>query len=268
MSDGLAERVAAHPLWYHTIDLGNGVVTPGWFDLRPVLDRLPWPDLAGKRCLDVGTYDGHLAFELERRGAGEVLATDIASHHDWDWLPRHRETGVAVFDAMAGEKGRGFEIAREALGSEVRRELISIYDLCPERVGVFDVVVCGALLLHLRDPFRALAALRSVCRGRLLSIEQIDVVLSAVHRRRPLLDVVGSDGQWTVPNAAGHSAMLRVAGFDEITSVGPFAIPLGPSYPDRVGQAPRARLRTRLRQGVQDRLLGARGVPARAVLGR
>ena len=22
-------------VWYHTIDLGDGLVTPGWFDLRP-----------------------------------------------------------------------------------------------------------------------------------------------------------------------------------------------------------------------------------------
>ena len=77
-------------LWYHTMELAPGVVTPGWFDLRPILDRLPWPDVEGKRCLDVGTYDGHLAFELERRGAAEVLALDISDHESWDWPIRIR----------------------------------------------------------------------------------------------------------------------------------------------------------------------------------
>jgi 2-polyprenyl-3-methyl-5-hydroxy-6-metoxy-1,4-benzoquinol methylase len=35
---------------------------------------------------------------------------------------------------------------------------MSVYDLSPERVGRFDVVVCGSLLLHMRDPARALEA--------------------------------------------------------------------------------------------------------------
>ena len=62
--------VQEHEFWYHTIDVAPGVATPGWFDLRPVVDRYPWPDVTGKRCLDIGTYDGFLAFQLEARGAG------------------------------------------------------------------------------------------------------------------------------------------------------------------------------------------------------
>src|SRR5688500_6101672 len=41
--------VAAQPFWYHTIEVHPGVVTPGWFDLRLIVDRLPWPDVRGKR---------------------------------------------------------------------------------------------------------------------------------------------------------------------------------------------------------------------------
>ena len=117
----LRERVAANPLWYHTIELEPGLVTSGWFDLRPVVDRLPWPDVRGKRCLDVGTYDGFLAFELERRGAGEVVATDIGGHEGWDWPHELRSRGPAYLAALAGPKGNGFEIAHEALveGAEV-----------------------------------------------------------------------------------------------------------------------------------------------------
>ena len=51
------ERVAAHA-WWHVIELAPGVVTPGSWDLRPTAAELPWPDVAGKRCLDVGTMDG------------------------------------------------------------------------------------------------------------------------------------------------------------------------------------------------------------------
>ena len=44
----LAARVAGYG-WYHTIDLGDGVVTKGMFDHRPVVDRYMLPaDLSGR----------------------------------------------------------------------------------------------------------------------------------------------------------------------------------------------------------------------------
>ncbi|HEX4863507.1 MAG TPA: hypothetical protein VFV02_05520, partial [Acidimicrobiales bacterium] len=54
----LQRQVDEHPFWYHTMDIVSGVATPGWFDLRPVVDQMPWPDVKGKRCLDIGTFDG------------------------------------------------------------------------------------------------------------------------------------------------------------------------------------------------------------------
>ena len=101
--------------WYHTIELAPGVVAPGWFDMRPVLARMPWPDVTGKRCLDIGTYNGSIAFELERRGASEVVATDISDHADWDLLPRAAHNVAVVQESLIGEKGRGLEVAKEAL---------------------------------------------------------------------------------------------------------------------------------------------------------
>lgn len=229
-------RVAACPLWYHTIELAPDVVTPGWFDLRPIVDRMPWPDVAGKRCLDVGTWDGFLAFELERRGAAEVVATDIPSHESWDHTPRDRGTAIAFHEATVGTKGEGFRIAAEALGSAVRHEWINVYDLSPERVGDFDVVVCGSLLLHLQRPFDALEALRSVCRGVFLSSEHIDPALTIRVRRRPAMFIDGQQGRWLVPNRAGHARMLEVAGFDVLRRSRPYAIPYGPSHPHRAGR--------------------------------
>ncbi len=63
--------------WYHTQELAPGLVTPGMFDLRPYVDRYGLPEsIAGMRVLDVGTFEGFWAFEMERRGA-EVVALDI-----------------------------------------------------------------------------------------------------------------------------------------------------------------------------------------------
>src|SRR5438093_4054 len=152
-ADEARRAVAANPFWYHTIDLAPGLTTPGWFDLRPITGRMPWPDVRGKRCLDVGTADGFLAFELERRGAAEVVATDVQDHALWDFPVHLRERAVKYLEAVAGpDKGAGFRIARELLSSGVQPLAVSAYDLSPGVVGTFDVVVCGSLLLHLRDP--------------------------------------------------------------------------------------------------------------------
>jgi tRNA (mo5U34)-methyltransferase len=41
--------------WWQTIEVAPGLVTPGWWDLRPTAERLPWPSaVAGLRCLDIG----------------------------------------------------------------------------------------------------------------------------------------------------------------------------------------------------------------------
>jgi tRNA (mo5U34)-methyltransferase len=87
-----AERIAELD-WWHTIEIEPGLVTRGGWDLRPTADVMPWPDLAGKRCLDVGTMDGFWAFELERRGASEVLAIDVLD-------PQRLDT--RVFEKPAG----------------------------------------------------------------------------------------------------------------------------------------------------------------------
>ena len=260
----LREEVESH-FWYHTIELAPGVVTPGWFDLRPIVDVMPWPDVRGKRCLDVGTYDGFLAFELERRGAAEVIAIDIDDHTLWDWPPDVRAIGGTGLADLAGpEKGAGFRIAAAALGSKVDRRPLSVYDLSSDALGTFDVVVCGSLLLHLRDPMRALEAIRGVCAGYFLSSEQINLSLSALHRRQPILTLNGSGKQcqWFTPTAAGHRRMIFSAGFEIERSTRPFTIPYGPRHPHH------RRKRSFARQDlIQRALTGRVGVPHAAVLG-
>jgi tRNA (mo5U34)-methyltransferase len=242
------------------------VVTPGWFDLRPIVDTLPWPDVRGKRCLDVGTSDGFLAFELERRGASEVVAVDLADHLLWDWPEHLRAGGVEYLRAVAGpEKGAGLRIARELRGSSVDYRQISAYDLNPELVGEFDVVVCGSMLLHLRDPMRALAAIRSVCRDAFLCTNQVDLRLTALGRRTPLarLHSSGPDCQWWVPNPAGHRDMVESVGFAVERETGIYAIPYGASH------RPASRTPRNLLGHAARRVIAGRdGVPHHAVLAR
>jgi tRNA (mo5U34)-methyltransferase len=261
-----AAAVAGSPFWYHTMEVAPGVVTPGWFDLREVVDELPWPGVEGKRCLDVGTADGFLAFELERRGAAEVVATDVADHELWDHPLRARERGSTYLRHIAGpKKGVGFEIAHELLGSSVELKQLSIYDLSPAEIGEFDVIVCGALLLHLRDPLRALDAVRSVCRGQFMSTNEVGLRTSLLHRRTPMARLNGlTRGQWWIPNRAGHRQMLLAAGFDIDRETGIYAIPLGEGHPAK--RASRT-LGGAGRSAARRLLMGGDGVAQHALLG-
>ncbi len=262
---GLAAEVAAVPAWYHTIDLAPGVTSPGYYDLRAVVDLLPWPEVQGRRCLDVGSQDGFYAFELERRGAAEVVALDVPDARLWDWPPDARESGLANVRRFAGdEHAPGFEVAKRALGAAVERQAMTVYELSAERLGTFDVVVCGSLLLHLRDPLRALEAIRGVCTGQLLSVDEVRLRLSPPFERRPLAQVNGSgeDLQWLVPGVDGHRRMLFSAGFAIERTAGPFAIPLGPGHP--AAGSPRRGLRGLLRRTLMG---GMDGVPHAAALG-
>ena len=67
--------------WYHSIELPNGEVIRGFQSpeqLRTRLRQFPIPpDLAGKRVLDIGAWDGWFSFEMEKRGAA-VVAVDAA----------------------------------------------------------------------------------------------------------------------------------------------------------------------------------------------
>jgi tRNA (mo5U34)-methyltransferase len=260
----VADEVRANRLWYHTLELRPGIITPGWFDLRPITDRLPFPDVRGKRCLDIGTFDGHFAFLMEKRGADEVVATDISRNEDWDWAPAERARGLDWLREHAGEKGRGFEIAARALGSSVKKLEISVYDLSPDTIGTFDVVVCGSLLLHLRDPFRALEAIHGVCNRYFLSCEQIDLELTLMHRSRAVTRLGPIDQtQWHVPNLAAHRLMVSTAGFTIERAIRPYSVPFG------VGHRPLPRNAKAWARRTTNRLVtGFEGVPHSAALAR
>jgi SAM-dependent methyltransferase len=137
---------------------------------------MPWPSaLAGLRCLDVGTMDGFWAFELEHRGAREVVAIDLGPRDSYDATFAERRAGPIPPDEA---RRRRFAIAAELRDSRVEYREQNVYDLRPETIGEFDLVVMGYVLQQLRDPLRALEAVRSVCRGHLLLLDTVSAFRS------------------------------------------------------------------------------------------
>jgi hypothetical protein len=64
---------------------------------------------------------------------------------------------------LAHRFGRGFELAKRELKSQVQRVACNVYDLTPEKFGCFDIVHAGDFLLHLNSPVRALQNMARVC---------------------------------------------------------------------------------------------------------
>ena len=190
MSDA-AERIRGLD-WWHQIEVAPGVVTPGSWDLRPTAERMPWPDsLDGVRALDIGTMDGFWAFELERRGAAEVLAIDLEN-------PARRR----------------FEVAAQILASRVEYRELDVQRLDPADVGEFDLVVMGYVLQMVRDPLGALGAVRRVCRGNLLLLETVSRPLSFLPSPVARLDARRDGREWFVFNRRGLRKALELTGFE------------------------------------------------------
>jgi 2-polyprenyl-3-methyl-5-hydroxy-6-metoxy-1,4-benzoquinol methylase len=220
-SDSQLRAEAERYPWYHSIDLGNGVVTEGMFDHRPVLDRYPLPDdLSGLRCLDVATMDGFWAFEMERRGAASVTAIDLDSPEDLDWPASLRPDHDRALDETKAER---FALAKRQLGSNVERVIMSAYDLSPE-LGTFDFVHCGDLLVHLKDPITPVENIRSVCTGSALIVNVITTFRFNEKRPMAVLDGVDQFVWWTT-NMAGLTRIVQAAGFARIEETGTFELP-------------------------------------------
>jgi SAM-dependent methyltransferase len=219
------ERIAErNPVWYHTIELGPGVVTPGLVDLRPLASRVLPDDLSGKRALDVGTFDGFWAFELERRGA-EVVAIDVETIDAAEWPALRRDTLAARMRERGVEIGRGFRLAAEALGSAAQHTTCDVYDLSADAIGgPVDVAFCGAILLHLRDPVRALERVRDTLApgGSLIVLEPFSVreTLLAPRRRVARFEPLDTEFNWWEPNLSCLRAWPLAAGFADVRRTG------------------------------------------------
>ena len=142
--------------WYHTIDLGDGLVTPGAHDYRATLPEFRFPEtMRGMRVLDVGSATGFFAFEFERRGA-RVVSVELPSLDALDRFPgQTTEQAVAKIGRMlASARPEGappppasaagmyrallegpFEFCRRRLNSRVERCYSTVYDLTPGQLG-------------------------------------------------------------------------------------------------------------------------------------
>ena len=199
MQTDLQARVNALP-WFHQLDLGNGILTPGKTLLHVLKARADVyfsRGIAGKSVIDIGCWDGYNSFEAKRRGASRVLATD---HHVWSGKP------YASRDS--------FELARAVLATEVEVMDIDLPDIGERTVGRFDVVLFLGVLYHLPNPYAGLQIAASICDELLV----VETHLDALDVKQPAAIFYprgfGGDGSnWWGPNPACVLGMLQRLSF-------------------------------------------------------
>lgn len=189
--------------WWHSFELPDGARIDGMNSLESQKDRVsrfPIPeDLRGKRVLDIGAWDGWFTFEMERRGA-EVMAVD-----NWD-NPRFHEI-------------------HRLLGSRADYRQLDMYDLTPERIGRFDIVLFMGVLYHLKHPLLALERVCALTTG-MAAVDSF--VLREEHvpgmdaDTRPIMafyetdEFAGQTDNWVGPSLACLLAFCRTAGFARV----------------------------------------------------
>jgi tRNA (mo5U34)-methyltransferase len=195
------DRVGELPFWFHSIDLGGGVVTPGMWSTEtqlPIRKAFEAIDFRGKKVLDVGCLDGLWSFEAERRGAAEVHSIDV--------LPE-----------TAPGRESYFELAAEALGSKAHyHPYLSVFDVAKLGVDDFDIVLYLGVHYHLKDPLLALARLRQVMKEGAILLDEGQVIDSdKVYAEFFYRRWFSNDGSnWWVPSIPCLREWIESAFFD------------------------------------------------------
>lgn len=130
----LKAEVAKHT-WWHRIDLGDGVVTPGACPHgqsdKELNARWAIPeDLTGKVVLDVGCWDGLFSLACARRGAEFVTGVDVLARPTFGLVARATDLGARMEFTIRD--------AQQAL--QLQR----------------DIVLCFGVLYHVERPMEVI----------------------------------------------------------------------------------------------------------------
>jgi SAM-dependent methyltransferase len=206
--------------FYHTLDLpGIGVVDGRW-DLRGRFDDyIGGVNVRDKSVLDVGTANGFLTFEAEKRGAREVVSFDIGDAKFQHLLPfkdslyytDHAQWCTLVNGSY--ERWRnGYWLAHRLYRSKARAFYGDIYDL-PTELGLFDISIIGSVVEHLRDPISAIGSVARVTKSTMI------IVTGVIDSEDRAAMFVGSADQpeknysWWVYTVGTYREVLKMLGF-------------------------------------------------------
>jgi hypothetical protein len=129
-----------------------------------------------------------------------------------------------VYDACGVPAGHNFLAARSLLGSRAVFEIGSIYDL-PARGRRYDLVFCGDLMEHLKNPLLALENLAAVTQR--LCVISLSSVLPDSASEHHTMKYVGnvSGGAFFHFTADAFREALLASGFAHVETISRFGLP-------------------------------------------
>ena len=203
--------------WHQKFELLPGIITDGSYGVNVdgFMNYLKVEkNLIGLKVLDIGTLDGALAFEFERRGA-ETYATDILSLSD-----------------------TSFSLAKEILQSKVEFKQDTVYNVSKNYPKeFFDIVAFKGVYYHLKHPLMALDSIWEILKpdgilliGGELLISYAETLDGNVMEPEKIKPIAGSEipltvcytgnvngsslNTWFVPNLACIKSWLITSGFE------------------------------------------------------
>ena len=178
----IKETVYSYDSWWHCIDFGDNIISPGAKGKKSPSDGLKlllneaenwFPDdfFVDKRTLDFGAWDGFFSFYAEQQGASEVVAVD-----GYAWKIPYKETTRKI----------GFDIAKRLLNSSVQDFVLTIPEMNSEILGQFDSIIFAGVFYHLPNPYEAIQLIDSLLKkgGRVM----IESAITKLSSDKPLLE--------------------------------------------------------------------------------
>ena len=195
--------------WFHSIDLGNGIVTPGLCDYREVLPKILDSDLSGKSVLDIGAWDGFYSFEAKKRGAKRVVALD---RHIWE----------STWSGNKPNSKMGFELVRKVTGLAVEDIHKNLEETTVEETGgPFDLVLYLGVLYHMQNPMDCLNRVYQQAKDEVVveSHYDCDSIDYPCGRFYPGRELNGDSSNWWGLNDLAIKNMMEVVGFKDVQRV-------------------------------------------------
>lgn len=228
--------IATVPYWFHSIDVGDGVVTKGRKSagqLAAEWESFRVPDLRGKTVLDINCWDGWFAFRAEEAGAASVTALD-----HWIWsmdipgleayiaecaakneTPKlYNQTEFYKPNKMPGKVG--FNLAYSLRNSAVYDLMADFMTMNLESLPKFDITFFLGSLYHMENPFESLKRLATVTRE--LAIIETEAIVGPGYEHHAMCEFfegaeLNNDvSNWWAPNHKALAGMCRAAGFKRV----------------------------------------------------
>lgn len=182
--------------WYHKIDLGDGIYTPGTrnqsLTYNIYKEYLP-ENMEGLTVLDLGANACGFSIEFAKRGA-----TVVAIEHNDLYIKQA-------------------EFVINHLGLEDKFKLIQNDVFSAINLGQFDIVLYVGLSYHLRYPQLAMDMIGRLCKSKLLCSTQLSKQDGLLMENRARAELKTLQG-WE-PTELTFSYMIKLANFKNIQVV-------------------------------------------------